>query len=115
MNWEHGKMKNITLNGTKLPLPSEIPYFSAIAGGMKVIARQQAQKAFEEKTGAEESKRLTRADNGIISLVNGAGQQAAIKRLFLYEESGITPYEIHIMQERMKSLEKRIRKLESYD
>lgn len=74
-------MKNITLNGAKLPLPSEIPYSSAIAGGMKVLARQQA----------------------------------AIEKLFLYEESGKTPYEIHIMQERMKSLEKRIRKLESYD
>lgn len=108
-------MKNITLNGAKLPLPSEIPYSSAIAGGMKALARQQARKAFEEETGPEEPKRLTKAENGIISLVNGAGQQAAIEKLFLYEESGKTPYEIHIMQERMKSLEKRIRKLESYE
>lgn len=108
-------MENITLNGTKFPLPSEIPYSSAIAGGMKAIARQQAQKAFGEELGPAESKRLTKAENGIVSLVNGAGRQAAVEKLFLYEESGKTPYEIHIMQERMESLEKRIRKLESYD
>ena len=108
-------MKNIILNGTRFPLPPEIPYSSAIAGGMKVVARQQARKAFEEETGPEEPKRITKAENGIISLVSGAGQQAAIEKLFLYEESGKTPYEIHIMQERMKNLEKRIRKLESYD
>lgn len=108
-------MKNITLNGTKFPLSPEIPYSSAIAGGMKALAQQQERKAFEEETGPEEPKRLTKAENGIVSLVSGAGRQAAIEKLFLYEESGKTPYEIHIMQERMKSLEKRIRKLESYD
>ncbi|MCM1217531.1 MAG: hypothetical protein NC548_23815 [Lachnospiraceae bacterium] len=41
--------------------------------------------------------------------------QAAVEKLFLYEESGATPYGIHILQERAKSLEERVKRLESYD
>lgn len=96
-------MKNITLNGAKLPLPPEIPYSSAIVGGMRVLARQQARKAFEEETGPEEPKRLTKAKNGIISLANGAGQQAAIEKLFLYEESGLFLEAIRIIEEMRES------------
>lgn len=106
-------MKSITLNGTKLPLPQEIPYSETITGGLKAIERQQARKAFEEET--KEIKRLTRIRNGKPTLLNGVGQQLAIEKLFLYEETGKTPYEIHIMQERIENLEKRIIQLESYD
>lgn len=35
-------MKNITLNGTEISLPTEIPYSSLIAKGMKAVAWQQA-------------------------------------------------------------------------
>lgn len=49
------------------------------------------------------------------ALLDGNSLQAAVEKLFLYEESGAMPYEIHILQERAKSLEERVKRLESYD
>ena len=104
-------MKGITLNGTRLPIPAEVPHASLIASGMKAIGQQAA----KEKRSRPEKKRLTGMRNGKPALLNENSFQAAVERLFLYEESGATPYEIHILQERVKSLEERVKRLESYD
>ncbi len=105
-------MKGITLNGTRLPLPPEVPHASLIASGMKVAGRQQAAKGKRDKP---EKRRLTGMRKGKPALLDGNSLQAAVEKLFLYEESGATPYEIHILQERAKSLEERVKRLESYD
>ena len=105
-------MKGITRNGARLSLPAEIPHASLIASGMKAAGRQQAAKT---KRGKPEKKRLTGMKNGKPALLAENSLQAAVEKLFLYEESGATPYEIHILQERVKRLEERVKRLESYD
>ena len=86
-----------------MKLPAEIPHASLIASGMKAAERQQAAKA---KRGKPDKKRLTGMKNGKPALLNENGLQAAVEKLFLYEESGATPYEIHILQERAKALKR---------
>lgn len=105
-------MKSIMLNGARLPLLAEVPHASLIASGMKAAGRQQAAKGKRDKS---KKKRLTGIKNGKPALLNENNMQAVVEKLFLYEESGATPYEIHILQERAKSLEERVKRLESYD
>lgn len=105
-------MKGITLNGARLPLPPEVPHASLIASSLKVAGRQQSANGKRDK---QEKKRLTGMRNGKPVLLDEKSLQAAVEKLFLYEESGATPYEIHILQERVKSLEERVKRLESYD
>jgi len=107
-------LKNITLNGAKIPLPTGIPYSSMIAKGMKEVERQQAEKNKADRTRTGR-KRYTTLKAGKPALLNDKYMQAAIEQLYMFEETGISPYEIHIQQERVKNLEKRIKQLESYD
>lgn len=108
---EGERMKNITLNGTKISLPTEIPYSSLIAKGMKAVARQQAEG--EKKL---ENQRLTEIDPKTKKpkLKNGINTEKAVEALLLFENTEVAPYQIEEMKATIANLQERVKKLEDW-
>lgn len=92
-----------------------IPH-SIVSSGTKIVAEQQKK---ESQQGTGRKKKVTKLTeinhNGKTVLKGKTTVAAAIKKLHDYEETGLLPYEIHNLMERTCNLEKRIKKLESWE
>lgn len=89
-------------------LKQHIPCYSSMkkAGGY-LQKRQQGKKS--------KRTRLTEINhNGKTVLQGKTTVAAAIRKLFNYEETGLTPYEVRNLIERERNLTERIKKLEDW-
>lgn len=85
-----------------------IPYYSS----MKRAGAFQKPK----KQGKPKRTRLTEINhNGKKVLKGKKTVSAAVNRLFDYEETGLTPYEVRNLIERERNLTERIKKLEGWE
>lgn len=90
-------------------LRQQIPYYS----GMK---RAGAFNQQTKKQGKPKRTRLTEINhNGKTVLKGKTTVAAAVKKLFDYEETGLTPYEVRNLMERERNLTERIKKLEGWE
>lgn len=90
-------------------LSREIPYYGMM---------QKAQAAVPKITGYAKKtpKFLTeKIKSGAIILAKGVEQKEANKKLYAYEQTGLSPYEVCEIKERNEALERRIRRLESFE
>ena len=89
-------------------MKQHIPYYSS----MKRAGAFQKPK----KQGKPKRTRLTEINhNGKKVLKGKTTVSAAINRLFDYEETGLTPYEVRSLIERERNLTERMKKLEGWE
>lgn len=89
-------------------MKQHIPYYSS----MKRAGAFQKPK----KQGKPKRTRLTEINhNGKKALKGKTTVSAAVNRLFDYEETGLTPYEVRNLIERERNLTERIKKLEGWE
>lgn len=89
-------------------MKQHIPYYS----NMKRAGAFQKPK----KQGKPKRTRLTEINhNGKKVLKGKTTVAAAVKKLFDYEETGLTPYEVRNLIERERNLTERIKKLEGWE
>jgi len=89
-------------------MKQHIPYYSS----MKRAGAFQKPK----KQGKPKRTRLTEINhNGNKVLKGKTTVSAAVNRLFDYEETGLTPYEVRNLIERERNLTERMKKLEGWE
>lgn len=89
-------------------MKQHIPYYSS----MKRAGAFQKPK----KQGKPKRTRLTEINhNGKKVLKGKTTVSAAVNRLFDYEETGLTPYEVRNLIERERNLTERMKKLEGWE
>lgn len=89
-------------------MKQHIPYYSS----MKRAGAFQKPK----KQGKPKRTRLTEINhNGKKVLKGKTTISAAVNRLFDYEETGLTPYEVRSLIERERNLTERMKKLEGWE
>lgn len=94
-------------------LKGVVPCYGAVKSGMKLVESQQ-QKSKSKK---QKRYRLTEISQGSgkAVLCPGVNVNQAAKKLFDYEATGLSPYEICTLIERERNLTKRIEKLEGWE
>ena len=89
-------------------MKQHIPYY----GSMKRAGAFQKPK----QQGKPKRTRLTEINhNGKTVLKGKTTVAAAVKKLFDYEETGLTPYEVQNLIERERNLTERVKKLEGWE
>lgn len=91
-------------------LKSSVPYYSQIKRGMAMVQKEnRTQKRKKQITLTEYSQSGRKA-----ILKDKVTVNQAAKKLFDYESTGLSPYEIKILIEREKNLARRVEQLEGY-
>ncbi|NDO29247.1 hypothetical protein ADH76_10125 [Enterocloster clostridioformis] len=91
-----------------------VPYYGAVKAGMKRIEKQRGQQNGRGKK--PRRVRLTEISRGSgkAVLCQGVGVGRAAKKLFDYEETGLTPAEILNLIERERNLTAQIKKMQDW-
>lgn len=100
------------MNGIDRALKGNVPYYGAIKAGMKRVAGQQS-----SGTGKKRRERLTDISRGSGKAIlrDKVSVNRAIKKLYDYEETGLSPSEIRILIERERNLTERVEKYQSWE
>lgn len=99
------KMNDCTMKGV-------VPCYGAMKAGMKHIEKQKGQ-ACSRKKGRVRLTEISRG-SGKAVLRQGVGVSRAAKKLFDYEETGLSPTEILNLIERERNLTERIKKMQDW-
>ena len=101
------KMNDCTMKGV-------VPCYGAMKAGMKHIEKQRGKQGGRGKT--TRRVRLTEVSRGSgkALLCQGVGVSRAAKKLFDYEETGLSPTEILNLIERERNLTERIKKMQDW-
>lgn len=98
----------------EMALKGNVPYYGAIKAGMKRAAAGQ-----QASSGSRKKKRVRLTDisrgTGKAILLDGVAVNRAIKKLYDYEETGLSPHEIFILIERERNLTKRLEKMMDWE
>jgi len=91
-----------------------VPCYGAVKAGMKMVQSQQKKNGSRKKP---KHYRLTEISQGSGKPVlrSGVNVNQAAKKLFDYEETGLSAYEIVALIERERNLVRRIEKLEGWE
>lgn len=91
-----------------------VPCYSAMKAGMKHMEKQKGQRDGRRKK--PRRVRLTEISRGSgkAVLCQGVGVSRAAKKLFEYEETGLSPAEILVLIERERNLTERIKKMQDW-
>ena len=93
-----------------------IPHNAIVSQGAKIAARQQAQEKPQRGRRGRKRERLTEISTGSGKpvLKQNVGVVRAAKKLFEYEETGLSPYEIRALIEREKNLTEKVKKMQDW-
>ena len=93
-----------------------IPHNTIVSQGAKIAARQQAQEKPQRGKKGRKRERLTEISTGSGKPVlrENVGVVRAAKKLFEYEETGLSPYEIRALIEREKNLTEKVKKMQDW-
>lgn len=93
-----------------------IPHNAIVSQGAKIAARQQAQEKPQRGRKGRKRERLTEisAGSGKPVLKQNVGVVRAAKKLFDYEETGLSPYEVRALIEREKNLTEKMKKMQDW-
>lgn len=91
-----------------------VPCYGVVKAGMKMVQSQQKKNGSRKKS---KRYRLTEISQGSGKPVlrSGVNVNNAAKKLFDYEETGLSAYEIVALIERERNLVKRIEKFEGWE
>lgn len=86
-----------------------IPHNAIVSQGAKIAARQQAQEKPQRGKKGRKRERLTEISTGSGKpvLKQNVGVVRAAKKLFEYEETGLSPYEVRALIERGKGIDRK--------
>lgn len=87
-----------------------------VSQGAKIAARQQAQEKPQRGKKGRKRERLTEISTGSGKpvLKQNVGVVRAAKKLFEYEETGLSPYEVRALIEREKALTEKVKKMQDW-
>ena len=93
-----------------------IPHNAIVSQGAKIAARQQAQEKPQRGKKGRKRERLTEISTGSGKpvLKQNVGVVRAAKKLFEYEETGLSPYEVRALIEREKNLTEKVKKMQDW-
>lgn len=93
-------------------LKGVVPCYGAIKTGMKLAQQNQPKGRGKKK----HSTRLTEISRGSGKpvLCQGVNINQAARKLFDYEETGLTPYEVRILIERERNLTEQVKKMQEW-
>ena len=93
-----------------------IPHNAIVSQGARITARQQAQEKPQRGRKGRKRERLTEISTGSGKpvLKQNVGVVRAAKKLFEYEETGLSPYEVRALIEREKALTEKVKKMQDW-
>lgn len=93
-----------------------IPHNAIVSQGARITARQQAQEKPQRGRKGRKRERLTEISTGSGKpvLKQNVGVVRAAKKLFDYEETGLSPYEVRALIEREKNLTEKMKKMQDW-
>jgi len=93
-----------------------IPHNAIVSQGAKIAARQQAQEKPQRGRKGKKRERLTEISTGSGKPVlrQNVGVVRAAKKLFEYEETGLSPYEVRALIERERNLTEKVKKMQDW-
>lgn len=93
-----------------------IPHNAIVSQGAKIAARQQAQEKPQRGKKGRKRERLTEISTGSGKPVlrQNVGVVRAARKLFEYEETGLSPYEVRALIEREKNLTEKVKKMQDW-
>lgn len=93
-----------------------IPHNAIVSQGARIAARQQAQKKPQRGRKGRKRERLTEISTGSGKpvLKQNVGVVRAAKKLFDYEETGLSPYEVAQLIERERNLTEKLKKMQDW-
>lgn len=90
-----------------------VPHYGAVKAGMKYIEKQAGKGGKGKKARRVRLTEISRG-SGKAVLCQGVGVSRAAKKLFDYEETGLTPAEILNLIERERNLTAQIKKMQDW-
>ena len=102
------------MRGMDKTLRGVVPCYGAMKAGMKIARQNEQQRSKGKKKKRIRLTEISRG-SGKAVLCQGIGINQAAKKLFDYEETGLSPYEVMVLIERERNLVKRIEKLEGWE
>ena len=107
------KIPKAAMRASNNAIRGYIPHTAIVSQGAKIAARQQAQ---EKPQRGRKRERLTEisAGSGKPVLRQNVGVVRAAKKLFEYEETGLSPYEVRALIEREKALTEKVKKMQDW-
>lgn len=91
-----------------------VPYYGAMKAGMKHIEKKKGQTGGRGKKPCRVRLTEISRGSGKAVLCQGVGVSRAAKKLFDYEETGLSPAEILNLIERERNLTERIKKMQDW-
>ena len=93
-----------------------IPHNAIVSQGARIAARQQAQEKPQRGRKGRNRERLTEISTGSGKpvLKQRVGVVRAAKKLFDYEETGLSPYEVVQLIERERNLTEKVKKMQDW-
>jgi hypothetical protein len=94
-------------------LQRTVPAYGTIKRGMQIAAKQQAKKSAGKK---KKNLRLTEISRGSGKAIlrDGVAVNRGIKKLYDYEETGLSPHEIMVLIEREQALTEKVKKMQDW-
>lgn len=101
------------MRATNNAMRGYIPHNGIVSAGAKIVAGQQAQRSKGKK---KKRVRLTEISRGSGKpvLSTGVNVNQAAKKLWDYEETGLSPNEIKILIERERNLTAQVKRYQEY-
>lgn len=104
------------MRATNNAMRGYIPHSGIVSAGAKIMAGKQSK---EKKQGSSKKKkriRLTEISRGSgkPALCQNVNVNQAAKKLYDYEETRLTPYEVRVLIEREKALTEQVKKMQGW-
>lgn len=107
------KIPKAAIRATNNAMRGFIPHSSIVSSGAKIVAGQQAKSGSRKK---KKRVRLTEISQGSGKpvLCQNVNVNQAAKKLWDYEETGLSPNEIKILIERERNLTAQVKRYQEY-
>lgn len=109
-------IQKVAVRASNNAIRGYIPHNAIVSQGAKIAARQQAQEKPQRDRKGRKRERLTEISTGSGKPVlrQNVGVVRAAKKLFEYEETGLSPYEVRVLIEREKALTEKVKKMQDW-
>lgn len=94
-------------------LKKTIPAYGTIKRGMKIAQQQAATRSAGKKRKPQRLTEISRGTGKAI-LCEKVNVNRAIKKLFDYEETGLTPHEVMVLIERERALTEKVKQMQDW-
>lgn len=104
------------MRATNNAMRGYIPHSGIVSQGAKIVAGQQSKKKSSSGSRKKKRVRLTEISQGSGKpvLCHNVNVNQAARKLFDYEETGLSPYEVYMLIEREKALTEKVKKMQDW-